>query len=286
MARAPPPPPRTNSQSLNTNSSARLARGLLHTFIHFRNTMDVLIDTNPSAPIFAKTLTHAGMWSAVVSRGKTLRLTDVEGGANVGLLLYNPDVPSERYNMPDTLKGQHIFYLRHPYCLHSDMGRVFASIVADTAGWHDTVCGCSDAKLIEQRYGVRNYQTARNDFHRNGRDCFLIELAKWGLGPRDLVPNLNLFSKVVADDEGRLTFVPGSSPAGAKIELRFEMNTLVVLNTCPHPLDPDPIYRPRPVRLEVFRSAAPAAGDPCRRSRPENERALQNTETYCALRTP
>ena len=92
----------------------------------------------------------------------------LRGGANAGVLLYNADLTVERYNLPDTLKGQHIFYLRHPYCLHSDMGRVLASIAADTVGWHDTVCGCSDAKLVAEKYGVKTYQAARNDFHRNG----------------------------------------------------------------------------------------------------------------------
>lgn len=248
--------------------------------------MDVVINNRPDAALYTKTLTHSGMWSGVISRGKTLRLTDLEGGANVSMLLYNADVPAERYNLPDTLKGQHIFYLCHPYCLHSDMGRVLASITGDTVGWHDTVCGVSDAKLVATKYGGVNYQTARNDYQRNGRDCFLIELTKWGLGLRDLVPNLNLFSKVIADDAGRLTFVSGNSKAGDHVDLRFEMDTLVVLNTCQHPLDPDPQYHPREVRLEVFRSQPPTADDACRRSRPENERAFLNTENYVALRTP
>jgi urea carboxylase-associated protein 2 len=246
--------------------------------------MDLVIDSAPAAPLYSKTLTHAGMWSGVISRGKTLRLTDLEGGANVGLMLYQAEVTAERYNLADTLKGQHIFYLRHPYCLHSDMGRVLASITADTVGWHDTVCGTSDAALVAAKYGVFNYQTGRNDFYRNGRDCFLIELAKWGLGPRDLIANVNLFSKVVADEEGKLTLVAGHSAAGARIDLRLEMNTLVVLNTCQHPLDPGPHYHPRSVRLEVFASPPPAADDPCRCSRPENERAFRNTENYHALR--
>ena len=237
-----------------------------------------------SAPLYTKNLTHAGMWSGVIGRGRTLRLTALEAGANVGVLLYNADLTVERYNMPDTLKGQHIFHVRHPYCLHSDMGRVFASITADTVGWHDTVCGCSDAKQMLERYGDKNYQVARNEFFRNGRECFLIELAKWGLGARDLVPNLNLFSKVVADDGGKLTFVPDHAKAGAHVDLRLEMNTLVVLNTCQHPLDPDPHYHPREVKLEVF--ATPAAGpdDVCRNSRPENVRAFVNTEDYYRLR--
>jgi urea carboxylase-associated protein 2 len=246
--------------------------------------MDLDINTTPSAPLFTKLLTHSGLWSGVIGRGKTLRLTDLEGGANVGVLLYHADVPSERYNLPDTLKGQHIFYLRAPYCLHSDMGRILASITADTVGWHDTVCGCSDAKLVTEKYGFKNYQAARNDYHRNARDSFLIELAKWGLGPRDLIPNLNLFSKIIADDAGHLSFVPGNSKPVDHIALRFEMDTLVVLNTCQHPLDPDPQYHPRKVRLEVFLTTPPANDDPSRRSRPENERAFQNTETYHALR--
>lgn len=237
------------------------------------------------APLYTRTLTHAGMWSGVISRGKILRLTDLEGGANVGLLLYNAELTVERYNMPDTLKGQHIFYLRAPYCLHSDMGRILASMTADTVGWHDTVAGSSDARLVAEKYGEKTYQTARNDFQRNGRDCFLIELAKWGLGKRDLVPNVNLFTKLVADDAGRLSFVPNNSKAGDFVELRLEMNTLVVLNTCQHPLDPDPQYRPRSVKLEVYPAASVATDDPSRLVRPENARAFENNETYFALRS-
>lgn len=224
------------------------------------------------------------MWSNVISRGKTLRLTDIEGGANVGMLLYNEAQPNERYNMPDTLKGQHIFYVTAPYCLHSDMGRIFCSVTEDTAGWHDTVCGCSDAAQVKSKYGEYNYQDARNDFYRNAKENFLIELNKSGLGKRDLVPNLNLFSKVVSDEEGNLSYVEGATKPGSHIDLRFEMDTLVVLNTCQHPLDPKSEYAPKPVKLEIFKNEAPAANDPCRISRPENERAFINTEDYYALK--
>ncbi|GAA5131617.1 urea carboxylase-associated family protein [Luteolibacter yonseiensis] len=237
-------------------------------------------------PLFEKTLSGAGMWSAVISRGKRLRLTDTDGGANVGMLLYNTRERTERYNMPDTLKGQHIFYLRSPYCLHSDMGRLLASVTSDTVGWHDTVCGHSDAARVLAKYGENNYQSARNGWHRNGHDCFLIELAKWGLGKKDLVPNLNLFSKAVADEAGQLTFVPENSKPGDSIELRFEMDTLVVLNTCQHPLDPDPVYRQRQVKLQVFAGDPPADDDPSLLVRPENLRAWENNQTYHTLLQP
>lgn len=224
------------------------------------------------------------MWSKVIGRGKCLRITDLEGGANVSLLLYNALEKTERYNMPDTLKGQKIFYLRAPYCLHSDMGRILASVVGDDVGWHDTVCGVSSAASVAKKYGVKDYQEARNEWHRSGRDCFLIELAKWGLGERDLVPNVNLFSKVVADESGTLRYEQGASKAGSTVTLRFELDTLVVLNTCQHPLDPAPQYAPKPVQLDVFAAPPVAADDSSRLIRPENGRAFTNTEDYNTLR--
>ena len=243
-----------------------------------------MITTNTTEPIYEVELTGAGMWSKVIGRGKTLRMTDLQGGANVGMLLYNALEKEERYNMPDTLKGQHIFFLTSPYCVHSDMGRLFCSITQDTCGWHDTVCGCSDASLVHDKYGCQHYQEARNDWYRNARECFLIELGKWGLGERDLVPNLNWFSKVVADEEGNLSHVQGNSNAGDSLDLRFQMDTLVVLNTCQHPLDERKTYEPNSVKLSVFSSKPVAPDDPCRLSRPENERAFINTEDYNLLR--
>jgi len=237
-------------------------------------------------PIYTKHLTGAGMWSGIISRGKRLRLTDLEGGANVGMLLYHAQERHERYNMPDTLKGQHVFYLRKPYCIHSDMGRLLASITGDSAGWHDTVCGHSDAAQVMRKYGEKNFQQARNEWHRNARDCFLIELAKWGLGKKDIVPNLNWFSKVTADEHGKLSFVSGNSAAGDVLELRLELDTLVVLNTCQHPLDPDPDYHPREVRLEVFPGEPPLPEDASLLIRPENLRAHENNLSHLALSRP
>jgi urea carboxylase-associated protein 2 len=196
----------------------------------------------------------------------------------VALLLYNRDQLLERYNMPDTLKAQHTAFLTTGRVLYSDMGRILCSIIADSCGWHDTVTGISDADLVRAKYGEHRYQEHRNAFYRNTRDELLVELGKWGLGPRDLVPNVNLFSKVVADPHGNLSFVTGHSGAGAAVELRAEMNVLCVLSTCQHPLDPNPVYAPRPVRLHVYRGDPPGPEDVCRVSRPENARGFANTE--------
>ena len=112
----------------------------------------------------------------------------------------------------------------------------------DTAGWNDTVCGVSDAALIRQKYGVGRYQELRNEMFRSGLDGMLIELAKWGLGMRDVVSNINFFSKVTANSSGELKFHPGNSKAGDYVDLSFEMDTLMVLSAAQAP----PIVSCRP----------------------------------------
>ncbi len=225
-------------------------------------------------------LRGGAMWSRVLKRGQVLRLTDLEGGAAVAGLLFNADFPLERYNMPDTLKAQHIARLTKGHVLYSDMGRVLCSVVADTCGWHDTITGVGDMASSVEKYGAGDYQALRNDWHQNSRDNLLVELAKYGLGKRDFGPNLNFFVKVGSDAEGQLSWVPGNSKPGSYIELRSEMNTLVVLSNTPHPLDPAPKYAVRPVRVGVRLSGAVAADDPCRTSCPENERGFALTEAY------
>ncbi len=84
----------------------------------------------------------------------------------------------------------------------------------------------------------------------------------------------------MVDDDGGMRFVPGNSQPGDAVTLRAEMNVLVVLDTGQHPLDPNPHYAPRPVKLAVREAAAVAADDWCRLSRPENARGFINTERY------
>lgn len=237
-----------------------------------------------SEAIYKVELTGAGMWAKIIGKGKVLKLTDLEGGANVGMMLYNANQRTERYNMPDTLKGQQVFYLRQGLCLHTDMGRLIASITEDTVGWHDAVCGTSDAGEVMGKYGELTYQEGRNDWHRSGAECFLIELAKWGMGEKDWMPNINFFSKVVTDEKGRLTYVTGNSKAGDSVSLRMEMNALVIMNTCQHPLAPGGEHVSKPVLLEVFEGAAISDDDECLNSHPENARAFLNTFHYHELK--
>jgi uncharacterized protein len=217
-------------------------------------------------------------WSAVIRRGVLLRLTAGGDDANVAALFYNREQPLERYNMADTLKAQHIAHLTTGCVCYSDMGRILCSITADTCGWHDPLCGLTDARQIADRYGATRFQEQRNHRFVSGREGLLVELGKYGLGERDLVANINFFSKVVVDDAGAMQLAAGHSRAGQYVDLRFEMDTLVLLHAGPHPLSRATKYAPPSIRLQASRAPAPAADDACRTRCPENTRGFINTE--------
>jgi hypothetical protein len=232
------------------------------------------------ATLYEETVPGGGHTSFILKQGQTLRITDLEGGANLSLMLLNPHQPSERLNLPDTLKGQHTARLTAGHGLYSDMGRVLAIISADSCGWHDSLGGVLNAAEVEQKYGSGRYQELRNGFHRNGHDNLLVEMGKWNLDLPDLLMVINLFSKVTVDGEGGFHFVPGHSAAGSRVELYAPMDTLVVLTALQHPMDPNPRYAPRPVHLRWLDAPADAITAAFRASRGENARALHNTERF------
>jgi urea carboxylase-associated protein 2 len=217
-------------------------------------------------------------WSGVLRRGVALRLIAQDDDANVAALFYSREQPLERYNMADTLKAQHTAHLTTGCVCYSDMGRILCSVVADTCGWHDPLCGLTDPDSIAARYGVTRFQEERNSRYVSGREAMLVELGKFGLGERDLVANINFFSKVVVDEGGHMRRDAGFARAGQHVELRFEMDTLVLLHAGPHPLDTATPYAPAGVRLEARRASPVAADDPCRMRCPENARGFVNTE--------
>ncbi len=224
-----------------------------------------------------ETMRPGAMWSARIPRHRHVRLTTRGPGANVSALLYNAANPLDRLNIPDTLKALHTAKLTRGHVLMSDLGHALASIVEDSVGWHDPLAGHSDATFIAARYGGESYQEFRNDFHRNARDNFLIELGKHGRGLPDLVANVNFFSKVQTDDAGQLDFIPDHAPAGATLVLRTDVDLLLVLANCPHPMDESETYPSQPIEIEITKTDPPTEDDFCRTFRPENARALALT---------
>lgn len=234
----------------------------------------------PGTILYEDSIAAACHWSLRMRKGTILKLIDEEGGANVGMLFYNPDNLLERYNAPDTLKCQHTFKLSKGNCLYSDMGRIFCSIIEDSVGWHETVCGNTTRQIVKDKWGEKTYQDHHNDWNQNGYNSFLVELAKYGLGKKDMAANVNFFSAVGVDDNGSLQYQDNNSKAGDSVELRFEMDTLVLLHTCPHPLNPATEYPRKAITYQIIQGGPVEQDDFCMNSRPENQRGFQNNDIF------
>jgi len=241
---------------------------------------DLPEDIDRSKLLWDQTLGAGDYTARVIKRGTRLRLINTLGDACAQIILFNADRTSERLNIPDTLKVQWNAYIGQSKMLLSDMGRVLMSITADTSANHDTLCGNSTEWSNRKRYGSgENYSP-----HPNARDRFLLALLKHDMGRRDVVQGINLFKHVRASEDGTLHFdarseLPTDSP-GTFVEMRAEMNVLIVITNCPHVLDPRPAYTATPLRLLAWRGDVTCIDDPVRNASPENQRAFENVEDY------
>ncbi|KAF5998306.1 urea amidolyase associated protein UAAP1 [Streptomyces sp. WAC00263] len=229
--------------------------------------------------VWAETVAAGNYTHKVLARGTELRLTDLRGDACAHLLLYAADRPWERLNVADTVKVQWNAYLGEGQLLLSDQGRVLASLVADTSGRHDTLCGTSTLVRNTQRYGDGTPQSASPA----GRELFKLAAAKNGLEPRDLPPSLSFFQGVEVRDDGSLDFT-GSAGPGGSVTLRAEQDVTVLLANVPHPADPRTEYVSTPLEVLAWRAAATAPGDPLWEATPEGRRAFLNTAEFLAAR--
>lgn len=91
--------------------------------------------------VYTKRLLPGEKWSEYLSANKLIRLIAKAEDCNVVMSAYHAEHPEEKYNMPDSLKAQHTFFLTQGNLLMSDNGKMLLSMVHDTYGWHDTVCG-------------------------------------------------------------------------------------------------------------------------------------------------
>jgi uncharacterized protein len=232
--------------------------------------------------LWSEILPGGSHWSWRMRRGQALRFVALESGVNVSFVAYAAHEKLERYNMPDSLKAQYTARYTRGHQLMSDMGRAMASFTEDSVGWHDPLGGLLDNDLMTAKYGEHRYEGFRNGMYRSGKDGLLIEIGKHGLARRDLIVPVNLFSKVITDDEGRFAFAEAHAQAGDFVELRLDMDLIVAISSAPHPLDPRPQYAPGKVGVVAWRRGVAGPDDYCRTFRGENARAMHNTEIFYA----
>ncbi|SCY61573.1 urea amidolyase associated protein UAAP2 [Nitrosospira sp. Nsp13] len=191
-------------------------------------------------------------WVKVVKKGQIFRIIDLEGNQAVDTLFYNAKDASERYSATDTIRRQNKLYLTTGSKLYSNLGNVMLTIIADTCGRHDTVGGACAAESNMVRYGLKKFPM------HSCRDSFLHALAhdpvcqQLNMSKRDIPSNINFFMNVPVSEEGGLDFADGVSASGKHVEMRAEMDVLVLISNCPQLNNPCNAYNPTPIRLLVW----------------------------------
>jgi len=185
-----------------------------------------------------------------IKKGQILRILDLEGNQAVDTLFYSARDPQERYDANNTIHEQGNIYLTTGTILRSNESRPMLTIIADTCGRHDTLGGACSAESNTVRYALE-----KRHMH-SCRDSFLMALSEWdnGMDKRDLSSNINFFMNVPVTPEGGLTFEDGISEAGRYVEMRADMDVIVLISNCPQLNNPCNAYNPTPVEVLVWES--------------------------------
>ncbi|HEX4435143.1 MAG TPA: urea amidolyase associated protein UAAP2 [Acidimicrobiales bacterium] len=184
-------------------------------------------------------------WSAIVPAGGTLEIVDLHGNQAVDCLFYVAADTAERYSAPDTVARQGSIFLTTGSELRSNLGRTLLTVTADDVGRHDTLGGACSKEANTLRYG--HHTKAQHACVEN----FLAEGARWGLGKRDLVSNINWYMNVPVEDDGTLGIVDGISAPGRSLQLRAAVEVLALISNCPQVNNPCNGFNPTPVRVIV-----------------------------------
>jgi urea carboxylase-associated protein 1 len=188
-------------------------------------------------------------YSAVVKAGQIMRIIDLESQQAVDALFYNAHGIAERYSAQDTLAAQAAagkpFYLETGSVLLSNEGHAMMTVIADTCGYHDTCAGACSCESNTVRFG---HETR---FMHSCRENFLAEAQKYGMGKRDLVSNVNFFMNVPIRPDGEMTVDDGVSEPGGYVDLRAEMDVLVLISNCPQVNNPCNGFNPTPIRIVI-----------------------------------
>lgn len=216
-------------------------------------------------------------WTATIKRGQTLRIVNTQATPGVALQIWNRHDPTERFNSADTIKVQWTARIGKGRVLLSDMGRAMMAITEDSCGYHDCVAGHSTPVTNEKNYGPGALRNSPIPV-RNSRDNFRIAAAKLGLSKRDVHQSFCAFAPVVTGEGGALQWRENGLKPGAFIDLRSEMDCILCLSNCPHPMAPGGSYDPQPVDVILWDAGPVPADDLCRNGTAEAIRAYENTD--------
>ena len=207
--------------------------------------MSLALPPLPGAVVHDEVVAARAPWLHEVKAGQTLRIVDLEGNQAVDFLAYSAADDAERYSAQDTIAAQQNIFLREGSVLLSNEGAAMMTVTGTAVAYHDTIGGACSCESNTLRYG----------HHTKGQHAcvenFLIANARQGRGKRDMVSNVNWFMNVPVEADGALGIVDGISAPGLYVDLRAEMDVIVVVSNCPQINNPCNGFNPTPVRMII-----------------------------------
>jgi urea carboxylase-associated protein 1 len=187
-----------------------------------------------------------GVTAFEMKAGETVRIEDLEGQQAVDLICYSLENLNEKFWAAHTAKLNGTIYVTTGDILYSDLARPMMTIVEDTVGVNDLICGSCSYALDVVRYG-------QDEAKPGCMDLFETAIAPWGLKRSDVPMCFNIFLDYPVEDSGHVAIdkAPVSKP-GDHIDLRAEMHLLVAITACPQIHNPCNGFDPTPIRVTVF----------------------------------
>lgn len=199
----------------------------------------------PGQILHDETVPARAPWTHMVKAGQTLRVIDLEGNQAVDFLIYAAHDDAERYSAQDTIAAQGNIFLRQGARLLSNEGRPLMTITGTNVAYHDTIGGACSCESNTLRYGHHTKS------QHSCVDNFLDANVRHGRTKRDMVSNINFFMNVPVEEDGTLGIVDGISAPGLMVDVRAEIDVVVVVSNCPQINNPCNGFNPTPVRMVV-----------------------------------
>jgi len=161
-----------------------------------------------------------------VTRGKVFRVVNSEGGQVVDTWAFNSNDISEYLSMSHSRTVTYHLMFRQNDCLVSNQFNPILTIIKDTSpGMHDTLhAACSAGSYAH--FGERTN-------HPNCQDNLRRCMQSRGSELRFIPDPWNLFEHTCLDKELALSDKPSAAKTGDYIELRAEMDLVIVCSACP-----------------------------------------------------
>ncbi len=179
-----------------------------------------------------------------VLRGTIFSVVNTHGHQVVDTWAFCASDPSEYLSMEHSRSATYRLLFRPGDTLVTNRFRPIVTITADTSpGIHDTLhAACSAESNVF--YGA-------SATHPNCEDNLKGVMAERGVDLADIPCPWNLFEHAPADGEGVLRDEPSAAKAGDHVELRADMDIVLVCSACPSTVGDISDGEPRGVTIEV-----------------------------------